>query len=127
MYHKAETKIKITHLHPCESFRLGNFHCLSYDEKFKIHRGRETKLKKFKTVVWLGEVLPSVRNTDLQFLPPRVNSVFFHTKCKWVDRSFLPLCMHARVHKLYVLIQAFMLISNDKAILLFFSFWASKS
>lgn len=90
--------------------------------------GERRKWKKFKSVVWLGEALPSVRNADLQFLPPRVNSEFFHTKCKkWVDRSFLPLCMHARVHKLCVLIQAFMLISNHKAILFFFFFCASKS
>lgn len=48
VYHKTGTKIRITHPYTFESFRLGNFHCLSYDKKFKIHRERETKLEEIQ-------------------------------------------------------------------------------
>lgn len=48
VYHKTGTKIRITYPYTCESLRLGNFWCLSYDEKLKIHRERETKLEEIQ-------------------------------------------------------------------------------
>lgn len=111
VYHKTGTKIRITRPYTCESLRLGNFWCLSYDEKLKIHRERETKLEEIQVCSLVRRDLAQQEECSSPI--PAFLSLFTIISFKMQEMSggqIFPPTLHTCpcVHKLYVLIQAFM-------------------
>lgn len=109
VYHKTGTTITVTHPNTCESFSLGNFVCLS-SEKVRSIRRETLNWKKFKSVVWLGGFAYC---EECSSPIPSFQSLFRILSYKMQEVSggqIFPPTLHARtcVHKLCVLIQAFM-------------------